>query len=89
MCTPNEWHFYQSRGDEAPAVAAPETAESTQLLLEALEATNQTHPYAQHMLMMGADSERMCFPLSFLLCVPNAGGAVFFIKRQRAQDPQH
>ncbi|CAE7248458.1 unnamed protein product [Symbiodinium microadriaticum] len=51
LCTPDEWHFYESRGDSAPAVARPETLESTKLLQEALIATNQTHAYAQHMLI--------------------------------------
>ena len=51
LCTPDEWHFYETRGDEAPAVARPETLKSTQLLREVLNVTNQTHPYAQHMLI--------------------------------------
>ena len=63
LCTPDEWHFYESRGDSAPAVARPETLESTKLLQEALIATNQTHAYAQHMLCLHLQ------PSSFLFSV--------------------
>ena len=62
LCTPDHWHFYESRGDNAPAVARPETLESTKLLQEALTATNQTHPYAQHMLFLGLQSGSCSFP---------------------------
>lgn len=51
MCSPDQWHFYDTRGDKLPAVARPETVESTKMLREALNATNQTHPYAQHLLI--------------------------------------
>eukprot|EP00435_Cladocopium_sp_Y103_P001242 s639_g1.t1 len=51
LCTPNEWHFYQGEGVMNPPLAMPQTVESTKLLREVLEVTNQTHPYAQHLLI--------------------------------------
>lgn len=50
LCTPNEWHFYQGEGVMTP-LPMPQTVESTKLLREVLEVTNQTHPYAQHLLI--------------------------------------
>ena len=51
MCSPNEWHFYDSRGDSVPSVPKAETLASTKMLKEALNATNQSHRYAQHLLI--------------------------------------
>jgi len=50
LCSPNEWHFYRRDKTDTP-VAMPETLESTKMLREVLEITNQTHPYAQHLLI--------------------------------------
>eukprot|EP00927_Polykrikos_kofoidii_P085368 TRINITY_DN9274_c0_g1_i1.p1 TRINITY_DN9274_c0_g1~~TRINITY_DN9274_c0_g1_i1.p1 ORF type:complete len:605 (-),score=61.82 TRINITY_DN9274_c0_g1_i1:47-1861(-) len=51
MCDSAGYHFYESRGDSAPPVEMPGTKQASNLLRAALNITNQTHPYAQHLLI--------------------------------------
>uniref|UniRef100_A0A7S0A0H6 Tetratricopeptide repeat protein 38 n=1 Tax=Pyrodinium bahamense TaxID=73915 RepID=A0A7S0A0H6_9DINO len=51
MTDSNGYHFYESRGDSLPPVAQPGTEEATELLKQCLALTNQSHPYAQHLII--------------------------------------
>lgn len=51
MCDAGGYHFYVPQGDSLPPIEMPATKEASQLLRRALAATNQTHPYAQHLLI--------------------------------------
>eukprot|EP00931_Biecheleriopsis_adriatica_P020474 TRINITY_DN13673_c0_g1_i1.p1 TRINITY_DN13673_c0_g1~~TRINITY_DN13673_c0_g1_i1.p1 ORF type:complete len:584 (-),score=132.65 TRINITY_DN13673_c0_g1_i1:102-1853(-) len=51
MCDDSGYHFYTSRGDDLPPIESAATKEASELLRAALRATNQTHTYAQHLLI--------------------------------------
>jgi len=51
MCDASGYHFYESHGDFVPPTEAFVTKEASALLRAALVATNQSHTYAQHLLI--------------------------------------
>jgi len=51
MCDDSGYHFYTSHGDNVPPTANPGTEDISELLRLAIKTTNQSHPYAQHLLI--------------------------------------
>mmetsp|Transcript_56749 Transcript_56749/g.151391 ORF Transcript_56749/g.151391 Transcript_56749/m.151391 type:complete len:554 (-) Transcript_56749:155-1816(-) len=45
------YHFYHNNGDDKPPTPLPDTVLATRLVHEVLNATNNSHPLAQHMVL--------------------------------------
>eukprot|EP00929_Paragymnodinium_shiwhaense_P080412 TRINITY_DN41933_c0_g1_i2.p1 TRINITY_DN41933_c0_g1~~TRINITY_DN41933_c0_g1_i2.p1 ORF type:complete len:515 (+),score=113.48 TRINITY_DN41933_c0_g1_i2:67-1611(+) len=82
LCDTAGYHFWIEHGDDVPPTERPETHEATALLRAALEATNQTHPFAHHLLIHSTE-------MSNAEAITAVGSAAWLIKNLKGLQDQH